>query len=85
MSREIDFNLRDVFSLRQLEDVLLSVNNGQSTIGIDLTNVTSVEPAFVIDDFLTVNKQRKLRVRNADPRTSFKNIMSVTYVLSSIL
>ena len=50
-------HLRDVFSLRQLEDVLLSVNNGQSTVGIDLTNVTSVEPAVLINDFLTIRKR----------------------------
>ncbi len=49
----IESNLRDVFSLRQLEDVLLSVNNRQSAVGIDLANVTRVEPAFFVDDFLT--------------------------------
>ncbi len=41
-----DFNLldSDVLTLSQLENVLLSVNNANSSIRIDATNVSSVKP-----------------------------------------
>jgi hypothetical protein len=48
-----DFDLfgGNVFTLSQLEDVLDTVNNLQATLGVPFTNVTSVAPAVLVQDF----------------------------------
>ena len=38
------------FTLRELEDVLLPVDDAQSSIGCELTNVARVEPAILAED-----------------------------------
>lgn len=43
---------RDVFTLRQLEDVLLTVNNLETTQLVNFSNITSVEPPIGIDGLL---------------------------------
>jgi hypothetical protein len=39
----------NILSLSKLEDVLLSINNLEGTVGEEHANVTSVDPAFCID------------------------------------
>ena len=39
-----DFFWRDVFSLRQLEDVLTSINDLDRAVGVHLADITSQEP-----------------------------------------
>ena len=42
--------LRDVFTNAELENVLLSVNDGQSSIFVDSSNISTVEPSISINN-----------------------------------
>lgn len=52
--RVLDLLKGDVFSLRQLEQVFLSVDNLEATLRIKETDVTGVQPAILIDGFFRV-------------------------------
>ena len=45
--------VRNIFSLRELEDVLLAVNDCQGAIRMPPAHVTRTEPAILSKDFST--------------------------------
>jgi len=44
---------RNIFSLRELEDVLLAVNDSQGAIRVPPAHITRTEPAILSKDFST--------------------------------
>jgi hypothetical protein len=81
-------NVRDVFALRELEDVLLAVDDGQRAVGIPPTDVAGLEIAILGERGLAAYMRRKMMMMiRTTKKYMQQRIVSgaQTHVASSIL